>query len=96
MLAKLTAALLLTSPLLFPLGAWASEDMEFISPTKVDKVIYPQGKQPIDLSKVQITTLTPADRFVNATTPLVVSLAMGSLALVAYTLIQGSKERDGE
>lgn len=96
MLAKLAAVCLLTSPLIFPLAAIATEDMEIIPPTKVDRVLDPNAKQPIDFSRVEITTLTPADKFVNATTPLVISLGLGSLALVAYTLVQGSKERDGE
>jgi hypothetical protein len=53
-------------------------------------------REPIDFSRVEITTLTPADKFVNATTPLVMALAMGSVALVGYSLMQGVKERDGE
>lgn len=96
MRAKLAAVLLLSSPVLFPLSALAQDEMDFIAPTKVERTQLNKSEVPIDFTNVQITTLTPADRFVNATTPLVVSLGLGSLALVAYTLIQGAKELDGE
>ncbi len=93
---KLVAALLLGLCALGPASAYASQDSDIIPPTKVDKLIDPDAMEPIDFSKVEITTLTPADKFVNATTPLVISLAMGSLALVVYSLVQGSRDADGE
>ena len=93
---KLVAALLLATPLIFPIASFADEDMEIVPPAKVDTRVETEEREPIDFSKVEITTLTPADKFVNATTPLVMALAMGSVALVAYTLHQGAKERDGE
>lgn len=96
MRAKLTALLLLGSPLLFPLAASAEDEVDFIAPTKVERTQLSTSETPIDFSKVEISTLTPADKFVNATTPLVVSLGLGSLALVAYTLIQGARELDAE
>lgn len=96
MRAKLAASLLLGSGLLFPASALAQEEVDFIAPTKVERTQLNTSDNPIDFSKVEISTLTPADKFVNATTPLVVSLGLGSLALVAYTLIQGARELDGE
>jgi hypothetical protein len=98
LLTKLLAGALLALPLL-SIGAiaTAAEDSDhMIPPTKVGKLIDPHGQEPIDFSKVQVTTLTPADRFVNATTPLVIAMGLGSMALVIYTLAQGQKEIDGE
>ena len=96
MLAKLVAAFLLATPILLPLAAFADEDSEIVPPAKVDNSVEIEEREPINFSEVEITTLTPADKFVNATTPLVIALAAGSVALVAYTLLQGAKERDGE
>ena len=47
-----------------------------------------QPAQPIQISEIEITTLTPADRFTFAITPLIVALAMGSVALVWIGLAQ--------
>lgn len=96
MLAKLVAAMLLSTPILFPIAAFADEDSEIVPPAQIDTKSETEEREPIDLTKIEITTLTPADKFVNATTPLVMALGMGSVALVAYTLAQGAKERDGE
>lgn len=96
MRAKLVAAWLLASPLLFPIASIADDEMEIVPPARIDSEIQREHPEPINLRQVEITTLTPADKFVNATTPLVVALGLGSFALVAYTLVQGSKERDGE
>jgi hypothetical protein len=93
---KLVAALLLATPLIFPIASFADEEMEIVPPAKMETGVQTQEREPIDFSKIEITTLTPADKFVNATTPLVIALAMGSVALVAYTLQQGARERDGE
>lgn len=46
---------------------------------------------PIDVSEIKVTTMTPADEFTNAITPLVVALGAGSIALVVYTLVSQSK-----
>ena len=46
--------------------------------------------QPVDFSQVEITTLTPADKYVSATTPLMVGLMLGTVSLVAYTLVSQS------
>ena len=95
MRAKLVASLLLAAPLMFPIASLADDEMEIVPPAKVDSE-FQDRREPIDFDEIEITTLTPADKFVNATTPLVVALGLGSFALVAYTLVQGSKERDGE
>ena len=47
--------------------------------------------EPIDVSKIKVTTMTPADEFTQAITPLVVALGAGSIALVVYTLLTQSK-----
>lgn len=95
MRAKLVASLLLAAPLMFPIASLADDEMEIVPPARVDSE-FQDRREPIDFDEIEITTLTPADKFVNATTPLVVALGLGSFALVAYTLVQGSKERDGE
>jgi hypothetical protein len=93
--AKLVAGLLLATPLLFPIAALADDQMEIVPPARTDSE-FEEHREPIDFNKVEITTQTPADKFVNATTPLVVALGLWSVALVVYTLVQGSKERDAE
>lgn len=95
MRAKLVASLLLAAPLMFPIASFADDEMEIVPPARVDSE-FQDRREPIDFDEIEITTLTPADKFVSATTPLVVALGLGSFALVAYTLVQGSKERDGE
>jgi hypothetical protein len=91
---KLTALILLLLPLLGATAAIANADdrESVIPPAEVGTMIDPHAQDPIDLSKIEISTLTPADKFVNATTPLVVALGLGSVALVIYTLAQGAKE----
>ncbi|MEN9872452.1 MAG: hypothetical protein RL450_387 [Actinomycetota bacterium] len=91
---KLTALTLLLLPFLGATVAIADEgDREsVIPPAEVGTMIDPHAQDPIDLSKIEISTLTPADKFVNATTPLVAALGLGSVALVIYTLAQGAKE----
>ena len=91
---KLVALALLALPVL-PLAAHAGDSDHVIPPTKM-KQTDPFSQPPIDVSKLEISTLTPADRFVNATTPLVIGLGLGSIALVIYTLAQGAKESELE
>jgi hypothetical protein len=43
---------------------------------------------PINIAEIEITTLTPADKFSYAITPLIVVLAMGSVLLVWVGLAQ--------
>jgi hypothetical protein len=90
---KLVALTLLALPILGASPAFADDEKDrAIPPAEVGTMIDPHAKEPIELSEIEITTLTPADRFVNATTPLVVALGLGSVALVIYTLAQGAKE----
>lgn len=90
---KLVALLLLALPFIGGTAAMADEEKDrAIPPAEVGTMIDPHSNEPIDLEEIEITTLTPADRFVNATTPLVVALGLGSVALVIYTLAQGAKE----
>ena len=48
--------------------------------------------EPLDLAEIQITTKTPADEFITATTPLLVALMLGSVGLVVFTLVSQSKK----
>lgn len=64
----------------------SSEQTQIIPHAVVKNQVDPKAAEPIDLSSVEITTLTPADRFAQATTPLVVALMFGSVGLVVYTL----------
>ena len=64
-----------------------------IPPVVVNGQVDPNAAEPLDLDRIEITTLTPADRFMNATTPLVVALMFGSVGLVVYTLAtQGKRD----
>ena len=67
-------------------GEEGSENEQVIPPavTREDQSV--SEVEPIDVSKIEITTLTPADEFSNAITPLVLALGVGSIALVVYTL----------
>lgn len=46
------------------------------------------SEAPINIAEIEITTLTPADKFSYAITPLIVVLAMGSVLLVWVGLAQ--------
>lgn len=48
--------------------------------------------EPINLEEIEITTLTPADEFAQATTPLVVAMGIGAITLIVVTLA-GSKQK---
>ena len=61
-----------------------------VPPTMVDTQVGTFDSRPVDFSQVEITTLTPADKYVSATTPLVVGLMLGTVSLVAYTLVSQS------
>lgn len=99
---KLVAALLLMPALLMPLAAFADDDEEgyeqesehIIGPSNVEEMNVPQMSDPISVENIRTSNLTPADHFVNATTPLVLALGLGSLGLVIYTLIRSSENAD--
>ncbi|MEY4410345.1 MAG: hypothetical protein RLZ99_818 [Actinomycetota bacterium] len=102
---KVVAVFLALPILLFPVAAFADEsDSEDPSERESqEQVIGPQvhspsgsapKSEPIDVSKIVITDQTPADQFVMATTPLVLALGAGSIGLVIYTFVRGSKGED--
>lgn len=78
--------------LTLPMGAALADDAD---DTMVPPAIVEEDEdrpEPIDLSEVEITTLTPADKFAQATTPLVVAMGIGAITLIVVTLT-GSKEK---
>lgn len=93
------------SVLLMPIGALgalaaADEELELESDSHVEQVIPPAmvneqvdpfGSKPVDFSEVEFTTLTPADKYVSATTPLMVGLMLGTVSLIVYTLASQGK-----
>ena len=100
---KVVAVFLALPIFMFPLAALADEPGESDERESQEQVIGPQlhspsdsvqKSDPIDVSKIVITTQTPADQFVMATTPLVLALAAGSVGLVIYTVARGSKGED--
>jgi hypothetical protein len=58
----------------------------------VDDQLDPTATEPLDLSEIEVTTKTPADEFITATTPLLVALMLGSVGLVIFTLVSQSKK----
>jgi hypothetical protein len=78
-----------------PLGAMANDEIELdedshleqvIPPAMVERDAFEVVSEPLNLDSIVVTDRTPADHFVNATTPLVVALMLGSVGLVIYTL----------
>lgn len=63
-----------------------SQNEQVIPPTVTEDGPASTEVEPIDVTKIKITNLTPADEFSNAITPLVLALGIGSIALVIYTL----------
>jgi len=63
-----------------------SQNEQVIPPTVTEDGPSSTEVEPIDVTKIKITNLTPADEFSNAITPLVLALGIGSIALVIYTL----------
>lgn len=98
-LEKLFATLLLSLVFLFPQAALAQDEFDSSGDGDVEQVIPPamveekghNYSEPIDFDDIVITSQTPADHFVAATTPLVVALMLGSVGLVVYTLARGDK-----
>ena len=87
--AVLLGSLMLAGPALADeddLSRDGNEIEQVIPPVVVNGQVDPNAAEPLDLDRIEITTLTPADRFMNATTPLVVALMFGSVGLVVYTL----------
>lgn len=63
---------------------------QVIPPAVVEDQIDPHGTAPLVISDIEITTQTPADEFITATTPLLVALMLGSVGLVVFTLASQS------
>tara|TARA_B110000305_G_scaffold64087_1_gene71351 strand:- start:35 stop:409 length:375 start_codon:yes stop_codon:yes gene_type:complete len=61
-----------------------------VPPAMVDTQVGTFDSEPLDFSQIEITTLTPADKYVSATTPLMVGLVLGTVSLVVYTLVSQS------
>lgn len=70
----------------------SNETEQVIPPAIVDGQVDPMATEPLNLSEIQITTQTPADEFISATTPLLVALMLGSVGLVVFTLVSQSKK----
>jgi len=74
----------------------SDETEQVIPPTMVDGQIDPVGAEPLNLSEIEVTTKTPADEFISATTPLLVALMLGSVGLVVFTLQSQSKRESAQ
>lgn len=59
---------------------------QVIPPAMLNEEQFEIVSEPLNLDAIVVTEQTPADRFVSATTPLVVALMLGSVGLVIYTL----------
>lgn len=73
-----------------------AEDMgEGIPPVLVDgtEKLNPYLHEPIDPTGIEITTVTPADRFIRATTPLLAGLTLGALGLLVLAISQAVRKR---
>ena len=71
-----------------------SEETEQVIPPAIVDENSQSSTEPLDLDEIEITTKTPADEFVNATTPLLVALMLGSVGLVIVTLVSQSKREN--
>jgi hypothetical protein len=70
----------------------SDETEQVIPPAIVDGQVDPTATEPLNLSEIEVTTKTPADEFITATTPLLVALMLGSVGLVIFTLVSQSKK----
>lgn len=68
---------------------------EGIPPVLVDgsQKLDPYLHEPIDPSGIEITTVTPADRFIRATTPLLAGLTLGAIGLLVLAISQAVRKR---
>lgn len=80
---RLFALLLLFSLPVLPAQA-DDENDKMVPPTKIED--RDNRPAPINLSEIEFTTLTPADEFARATTPLVVAMGIGAVTLLVVTL----------
>ena len=72
-----------------------SEKGERIPPVVLDgsQDLDPHQLAPIDPASIEITTVTPADRFVRATTPLLAALTLGALGMLGLAIAQAVRKR---
>jgi hypothetical protein len=68
----------------------SSDDTEQVIPPAVVDNQVPTATNPLNLDEIEITTKTPADEFITATTPLLLALMLGSVGLVVYTILSQS------
>ena len=96
---SLLAALVLVIGI--PSAALASDKIELeedshlqqvIPPTMLNDETFEVVSEPLNLDRIEVTEQTPADRFVSATTPLVVALMLGSVGLVIYPLTRADRQ----
>lgn len=88
-IATLLASLAFSGPVL-AFGAIQNEQV--IPPAVYENQEDSTMSDPISMQDVVITHLTPADEFANAITPLVVTLGLGSIGLVVYTLVNKGRQ----
>lgn len=98
---KLALFTLAFSALLAPAAAdeldnRSNETEQVIPPAIVDGQVDPIATKPIDLSEIEVTTKTPADEFITATTPLLVALMLGSVGLVVFTLVSQTRKESAQ
>ncbi len=89
---RLFATLLILFTL--PVAAIADDEDD----TMVPPAVLEEGGSrpaPIDLSEIEITRMTPADEFAQATTPLVVAMGIGAITLIVVT-VAGSKAKSSK
>jgi hypothetical protein len=90
---RIIATLLLSFAVTAPLAEAVENNEQVIPPTVYERQGNSTISDPILMEDIVITHLTPADEFANAITPLVLTLGLGSMGLVIYTLINKEKQR---
>lgn len=77
-------------------GVEGKQEMgEGIPPVLIDgtQKLDPHQLEPIDPAAIELTLITPADRFIRATTPLLVALSLGAFALLGLAISQAVRKR---
>lgn len=92
MITRIIAGLILSFGISAPLAASSEQNEQVIPPTIYEIQGNSVVSDPILMEDVVITHLTPADEFANAITPLVLTLGLGSIGLVVYTLVNKGKQ----
>ncbi len=92
MITRIIATLLLSFAITAPLAEAIENNEQVIPPAVYERQGNSTVSDPILMEDIVITHLTPADEFANAITPLVLTLGLGSIGLVIYTLINKEKQ----